>query len=229
MKKKNIFIACDSTNIQKIRSIIKNTQSSKLIVGYKFGLELFNSKGGRNFISKLRNKKIWLDLKLHDIPNTVFSSIKSLKDLKNIDYLTVHISGGYEMLRYAKKASKKINKNLKIIGVTILTSLSNRSLKEIGFSKSINEIVKQQINLAKKARLDGVVCSGFEAKIVKKKFKGEIITPGIRFKKDTEHDQQRIMTPAKAFENGATSIVIGRSVTSGNIKKNFKKLIISLK
>ena len=82
MKKKNIFIACDSTNIQKIRSIIKNTQSSKLIVGYKFGLELFNSKGGRNFISKLRNKKIWLDLKLHDIPNTVFSSIKSQEAMR---------------------------------------------------------------------------------------------------------------------------------------------------
>ncbi|MFL2882658.1 MAG: orotidine-5'-phosphate decarboxylase [Pelagibacteraceae bacterium] len=229
MNKKNIFIACDTTNIKKLKNIIQNTQSNQINVGYKFGLELFNSKNGRKFISKLKNKKIWLDLKLYDIPNTVFSSIHSLKDLKNISYLTVHISGGLKMLKFAKKAAKQINSKLKIIGVTILTSFSNKSIKEIGFSNSIEKIVKKQINIAKKARLNGVVCSGYEAKIIKKKFKGEIITPGIRFAMDKSHDQKRVMSPSKAFANGATSIVIGRSITAGNIKKNFKKLIISLK
>ena len=110
--KENIFIACDTTNINKIKKIIKYTQTKKINIGYKFGLEFFNSKFGRSYISKLKNKQIWLDLKLFDISNTVKSSIYALKDLKNINYLTVHVSGGYEMLVAARKAAAKINKKL---------------------------------------------------------------------------------------------------------------------
>jgi len=228
---KNIFVACDTINLDQIRKIIKETKTKKLNIGYKFGLEFFYSKLGRSFLSKIDKKKIiFLDLKLNDIPNTCSSTISSLKDLKNIKYLTVHINGGYEMLRAVKKSARKINKNLKILGVTVLTSLSDKSLKKIGHTKSIRYLVAKQAKLAKSAGLDGVVCSGHEAKIIRKISKKiEIITPGIRLIGDKNKDQKRVMTPKKAFDNGATSIVIGRSITQGNIKKNIQKLIKSLK
>ena len=228
---KNIFVACDTTNLDQIRKIIKETKTKKLNIGYKFGLEFFYSKSGRSFLSKIdKNKIIFLDLKLNDIPNTCSATISSLKDLKNIKYLTVHINGGYEMLRAVKKSARKINKNLKILGVTVLTSLSDKSLKKIGHTKSIRYLVAKQTRLAKAAGLDGVVCSGHEAKIIRKISKKiEIITPGIRLIGDKNKDQKRVMTPKKAFDNGATSIVIGRSITQGNIKKNIQKLIKSLK
>jgi len=228
---KNIFVACDTTNLDQIRKIIKKTKTKKLKIGYKFGLEFFYSKSGRSFLSKIsKNKIIFLDLKLNDIPNTCSATISSLKDLKNIKYLTVHINGGYEMLRAVKKSARKINKNLKILGVTILTSLSDKSLKKIGHTKSIKYLVAKQTKLAKAAGLDGIVCSGHEAKIIRKISKKiEIITPGIRLIGDKNKDQKRVMTPKKAFDNGATSIVIGRSITKGNIKKNIQKLIKSLK
>ena len=228
---KNIFVACDTTNLNQIRKIIKETKTKKLNIGYKFGLEFFYSKLGRSFLSKIDKKKIiFLDLKLNDIPNTCSSTISSLKDLKNIKYLTVHINGGYEMLRAVKKSARKINKNLKILGVTVLTSLSDKSLKKIGHTKSIRYLVAKQAKLAKAAGLDGVVCSGHEVKIIRKISKKiEIITPGIRLIGDKNKDQKRVMTAKKAFDNGATSIVIGRSITQGNIKKNIQKLIKSLK
>ena len=228
---KNIFVACDTTNLDQIRKIIKETKTKKLKIGYKFGLEFFYSKSGRSFLSKIdKNKIIFLDLKLNDIPNTCSAAIASLKDLKNIKYLTVHINGGYKMLKAVKKSARKINKNLKILGVTVLTSLSDKSLKKIGHTKSIRYLVIKQTKLAKSAGLDGVVCSGHEAKIIRKISKKiEIITPGIRLLGDKNKDQKRVMTAKKAFDNGATSIIIGRSITQGNIKKNIQKLIKSLK
>ena len=226
MIKKKIFIACDTTNLNLIKKIIEKSQTRKLDIGYKFGLEFFNSKKGRSFLYKIKNKKIWLDLKLFDIPNTVYSSVIALKDLKNIKYLTVHASGGLEMMQAAKKAAKKINKKIKVLGVTILTSFSNKSLKKTGHTKSIKKIVELQAKLIRSAGLDGVICSGHEAKIIKKIYRNfEIITPGIRFGGDKKQDQKRIMTPNQAFKNGATAIVIGRSITKGNIKNNLQKLI----
>lgn len=226
---KIIFIACDTTNLNLVRKILNNTRTKKLNIGYKFGLELFNSKKGRQFISRVKDKKIWLDLKLFDIPNTVYSSIIALKDLKNIRYLTVHASGGLEMMIAAKKAAKKISKKIKILGVTVLTSFSKQSFKKTGHSNSIKKIVITQAKLAKTAGLDGIVCSGHESIIIKKICKKmEIITPGIRLIGDKKQDQKRIMTPIKAFSYGATGIVIGRSITQGNIKNNLQKLIKSL-
>ena len=219
MKKNKIFVACDSTNISQIKNIIQKTKNLHLKIGYKFGLELFNSKNGRNFISKLKNKIIFADLKLHDIPNTCVSAIKAIKDLK-VNYLTIHISSGLEALKSAKKVSGKV----KLIGVTILTSLDNKSLKEIGFNKDVKKLVLRQARLASKAKLDAIVCSAQEVKIVKKVFKKEIITPGIRFSSKS-NDQKRVLTPKEAYKNGANWLVIGRNITKGNIKKNIQKLI----
>ena len=222
---KRIFIACDTNKISTAKKIINSTRTNKINIGYKFGLEFWNSKNGRSFISKLKNKVIFADLKLLDIPNTCRSAIKSIKDIKNINYLTVHVSGGLEMLKTIKSVSGKI----KILGITTLTSLNNKALKQIGYKKNVKQLVLHQAKLAKLAKLNGIICSPHEAKFLKKICKGmEIITPGIRLKKDKAHDQKRITTPKEAFKNGATSIVIGRSITKGSIKKNIQKLINSL-
>tara|TARA_Y100000589_G_scaffold319537_1_gene348218 strand:+ start:531 stop:1205 length:675 start_codon:yes stop_codon:yes gene_type:complete len=222
MKKNKIFVACDSTNISKIKRIIRETSNSKIKFGYKFGLEFLNSKNGRSFISKLKNKIIFADLKLHDIPNTCISAIKAVKDLK-VNYLTIHISSGLTAL----KAVKKVAGRVKLVGVTVLTSLDNKSLKEIGFDKNIKKLILHQANLANKAKLDAIVCSAQEAKIVKKVFKKEIITPGIRFSSKI-NDQKRILTPKQAYKNGSDWLVIGRPITKGNIKKNIQTLIYHL-
>ena len=230
-KKNTIFIACDTSNLSKIKKIIELTKNSPLDIGYKFGLEFFNSKHGRNFISKLPKQHIvWLDLKLKDIPNTVASSIHSLKDLTNVQYVTIHASGGIQMMQAAKLAVKKTNKKLKILAVTVLTSFSEKSIKQTGHTKSIKKIVIQQASLAKKAKLDGIVCSGHEVKSIKNICKKmQIITPGIRLEGDSKGDQRRVITPTQAFRNGATGVVIGRSITNGSIKKNIQRLIVSLK
>ena len=219
MKKNKIFIACDSNKISRIKKIINSTKTNKLKIGYKFGLEFLNSKNGRAFLSKLRKKQIFADLKLHDIPNTCVSTVKAIKDLK-VNYLTMHISSGIEALRSVKKVSD----NIKIVGVTILTSLDNKALKEIGFNKDVKKLVLQQAKLATKAKLDAIVCSAQEAKIVKKVFKKEIITPGIRFSSRI-NDQKRTLTPKQAYREGADWLVIGRDITKGNIKKNIQTLI----
>ena len=219
MKKNKIFVACDSTNIFKIKKIIKETQNTRLKVGYKFGLEFLNSKYGRSFLSKIKNKIIFADLKVHDIPNTCVSTVKAIKDL-NVNYLTIHIGCGLEAL----KACKKISGKTKLIGVTTLTSLDNRALKGIGFSKDVKKVVLQQAKLASKAKLDAIVCSAQEVNIVKKVFKKEIITPGIRFSSKV-NDQKRTLTPRQAYKNGSDWLVIGRPITKGNIRKNIQNLL----
>ena len=219
MKKNKIFVACDSTNISIIKKIIKHTSHTKLKIGYKFGLEFLNSKHGRNFLSRLKKKVIFADLKLHDIPNTCVSAIRAIKDLK-INYLTIHISSGLHALR----AAKKVSGSIRLVGVSVLTSLDNKELKEIGFNKNVKKLVIHQAKLAKKAKLDAIVCSAQEVKIVKKIFKKEIITPGIRINSKTD-DQKRVLTPKQAFKNGAHSLVIGRNITKGDIKKNIQTLI----
>ena len=219
MKKNKIFIACDTTDIKKIKKILKHTINSKIKVGYKFGLEFLNSKNGRKFVSGLKNITTFGDYKFSDIPNTCSSAIKSVKDL-NFNYITIHISSGLDALKAAKKAAGKT----KIIGVTILTSLDNKAVKEIGYSKNVKELVLHQAKLAQKAKLDAIVCSAQEVKIAKKVFKKEIITPGIRLN-SSRNDQKRVLTPNEAYRNGSDWLVIGREITKGNIKNNIQKLV----
>ena len=216
---KKIFIACDTNKLSIAQKIIKHSNTKKLKIGYKFGLEFINSKNGRIFISKLKNKIIFIDIKLHDIPNTCVSALRAIKDLK-ADYLTIHISSGLKALKATKKASNKT----KIVGVTTLTSIDSHSLKQIGYDKKLRKLVYHQAKLARKANLDAIVCSAQEAKNVKKIFKKQIITPGIRFDSNN-NDQKRVMSPKEAFKNGSDWLVIGRPITKGNIKKNIQKLI----
>ena len=219
MKKNKIFIAVDTTNILKAKKIINHSKNTKLKIGYKFGIEFLNSKKGRKFVSQLKNNIVFGDYKIADIPNTCASSIKAVKDL-NLNYITIHISSGLEALKAAKKVAGKT----KLIGVTILTSLDNKAVREIGYKSDVKKLVLQQARLAQKAKLDAIVCSAQEVKIVKNVFKKEIITPGIRFAPNAD-DQKRVMTPKDAFKAGATSLVIGRPITKGNIKKNIQYLI----
>jgi len=216
---KNIFIACDTNKTSIAQKIIRYSNTKKLKIGYKFGLEFINSKNGRSLISKIKNKIIFADLKLHDIPNTCASAVKAIKDLK-INYLTIHVSSGLEALKAAKKVAGKI----KLVGVTTLTSINDYSLKQIGYDKKLKKLVIHQAKLANKAKLDAIVCSAQEVRYVKKIFKKEIITPGIRFNSN-KNDQKRVMTPKEAFQNGSDWLVIGRPITKGNIKKNIQKLI----
>jgi len=224
MKKNKIFIACDSTNISRIKEIIKKSKTSKLKIGYKFGLEFLNSKNGRKFVSQLKNQITFGDYKFSDIPNTCSSAIKAIKDLK-FNYCTMHISSGLEALEAAKKASGKT----KLVGVTILTSLDNKALKEIGFNRDVKKLVYHQAKIANKAKLDAIVCSAQEVRIVRKVFKKEIITPGIRFNskklKSNINDQKRVLSPKEAYKNGSDWLVIGRPITKGNIKNNIQTLI----
>ena len=225
MKNKIIFVACDSSNLNKIKKIIKQTTTKKLKIIPKFGLQFFYSKKGRKFLENI-SRDFWLDLKINDIPQTAISAIESLKDLKKCKYITVHANGGLEMLKAVKKKANKLNKNLKILGVTVLTSLNNKSLSQIGYTRKIEQIVLRQADLIKKSSCDGIVCSAQEAQILRKKYKNLlIITPGIRLPGDKSNDQKRIMTPKNAFENKVSGIVIGRSLTLGNIRNNINRLL----
>jgi len=229
MKKPKIFLALDTNRISETKRIIAHAKSSKLDIGYKFGLEFFYAKGGREFISKVRGKKIFLDLKLNDIPTTCSAAIRSLKDIKNINYITLHANAGEETIKAVVKSAKKTNSKLRILLVTILTSISNSSIRKIGHTKSIKELVKKQAFLAKACGCHGIVCAGTDLKSVKKIFKGEIVTPGIRLKGDSAGDQKRVIGPKEAFKNGSNALVMGRSIIKGNIKKNITRLIKELK
>ena len=226
MKKNKVFIACDTSNINLVKNIIKQTKSKELEIIPKFGLQFFYSKKGRNFLEKI-NKNFFLDLKINDIKQTALSAIESLKDLKKCRYITVHANGGLEMLKAVKKKATETNKKLKVLGVTVLTSLNDKSLREIGHTKTLNQLVIKQASLIKKAGLDGVVMSAKEAKKVKKKYKNLfIVTPGIRLPGDKVDDQKRVVTPYDALKiNKVNAIVMGRSLLRGNIKNNIKKLI----
>ena len=218
--KPKIFIACDTTSLVKVKRIIQQSKTNKIKVGYKFGLEFMNSKKGRQFISTLKNKIIFVDLKLNDTVNTMVSTVKALKDLQ-ISYLTVHISSGLAAL----KAVKKVSGKTKIIGVTTLTSLNDKDLKLIGYNKSVKNLVVHQAKLAKKTALDALVCSPYEVNLVRKIFKKEIITPGVQIGK-RNYDQKRSMEAKKVKSDW---LVIGRAITHGNIKKNIENLSKELK
>jgi len=226
MKKYKIFVACDTSDVNFVRKIIRDTKNKKLEIIPKFGLQFFYSKNGRKFLEKF-NGNFFLDLKINDISATAKSAIKSIRDLKNCIYITVHASGGLEMMKAIKKEAKKTNNKIKVLGVTVLTSLNNKTLKQIGHTKNISQLVLKQASLIKKSGCDGIVCSAKEAKIIKKKYKKLfILTPGIRLPGDKKHDQSRVVTPFDALvKNKVDAIVMGRSLIKNNIKKNIQRLI----
>ena len=227
MTKNKIFIACDNSNINQIKKIIKYTKPYNLIP--KFGLQFFYSKSGRKFLENYKSE-FMLDIKASDIPQTISSALHSIKDLRKIKYITVMASVGLKGLKVFQKQALKINKSIIVCGVTILTSLDNKSLREIGYKDSVEKLVLKQAALIKKAGLKGIVASGSEAKIIRKKYKNLfILTPGIRLPGDKANDQSRVLTPKAALEAGASAIVLGRSIHSGKIKQNIKRLINHLK
>jgi len=227
MKKQPIFVAVDTNNHKRASEIINATKN--YIYGAKFGLEFFCSKGGREAVKKFKNKnvKIFLDLKLKDIPNTVYKAVKSLRDISP-DYLTIHASGGLEMMKAAKKAQSETNKKMKILAVTILTSLTNKDLKQMGSNTPIQTQVQKLAQTARLAKIHGIVCSAHEITKVKKVSKNfEIVVPGIRISNKVQ-DQKRVMSPKQALKLGATHLVIGRDITKGNPKTNIKKVLKAL-
>ena len=224
MRDKTIFVACDTSDLKQIKKIIKNTKTDKLRIIPKFGLQFFYSKNGRRFLENFKSE-FFLDVKLKDIPQTTLSAMNSLKDLNKLRYITVHASGGLEMLKAVAKKAKQINKKISVLGVSILTSLNNKSIKDIGHTKTVEEIVLKQAGLIKKSGCKGIICSAHEAKLIQKKYKNLfIVTPGIRLPGDSSNDQARVMAPKDAFKY-ASAIVMGRSLISKNIKYNLKRLV----
>lgn len=219
-----IIVAVDETNFKKASSIINNLDPKKCMV--KIGSVSFNSIGHEiiSYTAK-RGFDIFLDLKLHDIPNTVEKTINGLTILP-IKILTIHVSGGKDMMMAAMKAVS--GTDIKIFGVTALTSLSDNDTNSI-FQRSASEHVSAMLDLAEIAGIDGIVCSPHELELVKKRESLLSITPGIRLK-DSNDDQKRVMTPKKAIELGADYLVIGRPITSSkNIKKSLNDIYESIK
>jgi len=226
-----IILAVDSSSIKEAETLISNLKD--YIGGIKIGMEFFNSFGpeGINIIKKL-NIPIFLDLKLHDIPITVYKTVKSLLDLEPA-IINVHASGGKEMMMAASRALRESNNvKTKIIGVTVLTSLDNTDLKEIGFDETSDTLVVKLANLVKDSGLDGIVCSAKEISLVRKSIGDDfiLVVPGIRPHKDKVNDQKRVMTPKEAISLGADLLVIGRPITNAeNQIKATKEILNQIK
>ena len=224
--KKIIFIALDCS-ISKAKLIIKSIPKIKnknYIFGLKIGYQIFYSEKGRKFIKSIRGFPIFLDLKLHDIQNTIINALKSLKDIKNINYITIHTSSGFT----SNQSCKKNNKS-KITRSYNTYIFDKKKLKEIGHTKKIQQLIIHQAKLAKKAGCYAVICSGKESLKINKLVKIKTITPGIRLPGDNANDQKRITSPKDALIiHKAYGIVLGRSISSGNIVNNFKKLFQNL-
>lgn len=220
----NVIIACDFSNQTELNNFLKKLGNKKIFL--KIGYQLF-FKIGREGIKQLKSKgyKIFLDLKLHDIPNTVYHGVESLKDLK-VDMLTIHAAGGIEMMKQAKLAA---GKNIKVLAVTQLTSTDAKMLKnELLINKNINDTILHYAKNANKAKVDGVICSPNEVKLIKSKLgkKFLCVTPGIRNSSDACNDQKRIATPALARKYGSDYIVVGRPITkSNNPKIAYEKIL----
>ena len=219
MKIKKIIIAVDEINIDKFKEIINSLNSNVCMV--KVGSVSFNALGHEAILFAAgKGFDIFLDLKLHDIPNTVKKSIEGLISLP-IQMLTIHTSGGKQMMEYAMKAVK--GTGIKVFGVTVLTSLSDGDTNQV-YQRDAAEQVNAMLELSVEAGIDGVVCSPHELNLVTEKGSLLSITPGIRLKQ-ADDDQSRVMTPKQAIDLGANYIVIGRPITaSGNIKEALKEI-----
>ena len=224
-----IILALDTSNLNEAINITKKVINN--IFTIKLGLEFFNAHGkeGIKKFNDIGINNLMLDLKLKDIPNTIYKAIKALDDI-NFGYLTVHGQGGKSMIKEAKKAASEIKSNPKIMMVTILTALADNDLKDMGNNNTVSDQVKKLAQIAKEMEI-GVVCSGHEAKLVRKIIGLDLLifTPGIRMKNDSNNDQKRICTPAESIKNGANKIIMGRSLIKGNIEENIDKVLNSIK
>jgi len=223
------ILALDTTNLEEAIDISKKIKNKVFTI--KLGLEFFNAHGkkGVQKFNEIGIDNLMLDLKLKDIPNTVYKSIKALDDIK-FGYLTIHGQGGKSMIDKAKQAAKEINSKPKIMMVTVLTALNDFDLKEMGMNSTVNDQIKSLAKLAKEMNV-GVVCSGHEAKSVRKILGQDnlIFTPGIRMINESPNDQQRVCTPNESLLNGADKIIMGRSLINGDIIKNLDKVFNSIK
>ena len=210
MKKFKAFIALDATNNRKNIEVVKKLH--KLVYGFKVGYRSFYNKDADKLIAEIKRKKskLFLDLKLHDIPNTVSSAIESLKNI-NPDFLTLHISGGEEMLKSALKNIKKFNLKTKVLGVTLLTSLDGKDSKKIYGEKDTNKLIKKLALIASNAKIAGLICSGQDLKSLKSFKKLLKVTPGVKLL-DRKDDQKRVSFVHDALNNGANFVVIGREL-----------------
>ena len=219
----------DTTDLAKAIDITQRIKNKIFTV--KLGLEFFNAHGkeGVKRFNEIGVTNLMLDLKLKDIPETVYKAIKALDDIK-FGFLTIHGQGGKSMIYKAKKAADEIKSQPKIMMVTILTALNDEDLKATGNNSTVNEQVEKLAKLAKETGV-GIVCSGQEAKNVRKIIgpKLLIFTPGIRMKKDNKDDQQRICTPMESIKNGSDKIIMGRSLMKGNIEENLNQVAASIK
>ena len=224
-----IILALDTTNLEEAINITKKIKNKIFTV--KLGLEFFNAHGkeGVRKFNKFGITNLLLDLKLKDIPETVYKAIKALNDIK-FGFLTVHGQGGKVMIEKAKQAANEINSKPKILMVTILTALNDKDLKDMGSDKSVKDQVRQLAEMAKNTEV-GVVCSGHEAQLVRKIIGPDlmIFTPGIRMLGDDQNDQQRICTPSESIKNGSNKIIMGRSLIKGDIEKNLDQVTASIK
>ena len=210
MKKFKAFIALDATNNKKNIEVVKKL--CKLVYGFKVGYRSFYNKDADKLIAEIKRKKsrLFLDLKLHDIPNTVSSAIESLKNI-NPDFLTLHISGGEAMLKSALKNVKKFNLRTKVLGVTLLTSLDGKDSKKIYGEKDTDKLIKKLALIASKAKIAGLICSGQDLKSLKSFKKLLKVTPGVKLL-DRKDDQKRVSFVHDALNNGANFVVIGREL-----------------
>ena len=224
--KKNmfIFVACDTSSIKQVKKILKNTKTNKLKIIPKFGYQFFYSKYGRKFLEQYKSP-FFLDIKIMDVKNTAENAINSIKDLKGCRYITAHAHGGFKMMKAVVKKARSLEKL--VLGVIVLSILENKAIKELVHTKTVNAIVLKQAGLIKKAGCYGIVASAHEAKIIKKKYKKLfVVTPGIRLPGDNKDEQSRVVTPYDAFyKYKVNAVVIGRSLTRHNVKRNLKKLI----
>ena len=221
---KKIILALDTTDLEEAIRIAKLAKDE--IFTIKLGLEFFNAHGkdGIRKFNQLGITNLMLDLKLKDIPQTVYKAIKALQGVE-FGFLTVHGQGGKSMIEMAKNAATEIKSKPKIMMVTILTALNDKDLKYMGNNNTVVEQVKKLASVAKEMGV-GIVCSGQEAKVVRKIIGSNLLifTPGIRMENENKNDQQRICTPNESIKNGADKIIMGRSLIKSNIQENLIKV-----
>ena len=224
-----IILALDTTNIDEAISITKKIKDRIFTV--KLGLEFFNAHGkaGVKKFNEIGINNLLLDLKLKDVGTTVYKAIKALDGI-SFGFLTIHGQGGKAMIDEAKKAAGEIKCKPKIMTVTILTSLNDADLKDMGNQNSVDEQVENLARVAKEKEV-GIICSGQEAKVVRKILGSNLLifTPGVRMETDDKNDQKRVCTPLESIKNGADAVIMGRSLIKGNIEENLIKVSNSIK